>query len=82
MKLTASIIDSHTINIIIDLTRDQFSDIAEKASVRSLFKNDCRSKLTNYIPDSFLNYLLKKYERSLHDKESSRSQFHTAVLME
>ena len=39
MKLAASITDSDTTTIIIDLTKEEFSDLAEIAPVRSLFKN-------------------------------------------
>ena len=59
MKLAASITDSDTTTIIIDLTKEEFSDLAEIAPVRSLFKNGYWSKLTSYIPVSILNSFLK-----------------------
>ena len=64
VKISAYIIDKHLTNIINnDLLRNSFSDSANIASVRSIFKKGERTEIGNYRPVSILNCFSKIYER-------------------
>ena len=69
VKLAASVIDSHLTNIINnDLSNNAFSDSAELASVRPIYKKDDRDETKSYRPVSILNCFSKIYERVLNEQ--------------
>ena len=69
VKMSANIIDSHLTNIInSDLKRNAFSDSAEVASIRPIFKGRGeRTEIENYRPVSILNCFSKVCERFIHE---------------
>ena len=72
--MSAYIIDKHLINTINnDLLRKSFSESAEIASVRPIFKKGERTEIGNYRPVSILNCFSKIYERFLHNQIASFS---------
>ena len=69
VKLAASVIDSHLTNIINnDLSNNAFSDSAELASVRPIYKKDDRDETKSYRPVSILNCFTKIYEKVLNEQ--------------
>ena len=69
VKLAASEIDSHLINIIYnDLSNNVFSDSAKLASVRPIYKKDDRNEIRNYRSANILNCFSKIYEKSLNEQ--------------
>ena len=78
IKTAANVTDSHLAHIINkNLKKNQFSEDAKTALVRSIYKNDDRGKIKNYRPASLLNGFSKIYKRFLHD---SLSNFTDKVL--
>ena len=67
--MSANIIDAHLTNKInSDLKRNAFSDSAEVASIRPIFKGKGeRTEIKNYRPVSILNCFSKVYERFIHE---------------
>ena len=65
--MSVNVIDFHISNIITcDILKNKYCKHAEIATVRSIFKNDDRTKIKNYRPVSLLNILSKIYERFLY----------------
>ena len=65
--LSANIIDCHFANIINhDLDNNSFSEDAQIATVRQIYKKSDRDKTENCRPVSILNCFSKVYERFLH----------------
>ena len=68
VKLSANIVDLHLCNIVNkDLESHSFSDGAQIASVRSIYKTKSRHQVENYRPVSILNAFSKIYERYIHN---------------
>ena len=67
VKMSASVIDCHLINIINnDILLKKYSKHAKTATIRPNFKRGGRTKIKNYCPASLLNIFSKIYERFLH----------------
>ena len=67
-KLSANIIDSRLFNIINkSLQNSSFPDAGKIASVRPIYKKNCRNTIENYRPVSIFNTFSKIYERYIHD---------------
>ena len=68
VKLSAYITDSHLCNIINKgIQNSSFPDAAKIASVRPIYKKNCRNTMENFRPVSILNTFSKIYERYIHD---------------
>ena len=64
VKVSANVIDSHLCNIINKgLQNSSFPDAAKIASVRPIYKKNCRNTIKDYRPVSVLNTFSKIYER-------------------
>ena len=69
VRLIATIIDSHLMNIINnDLSNNSFSNEAKVATVRPIYKKKSRDKIENYRPVSILSCFSKVYEKFLLEK--------------
>ena len=70
--MSASVIDRHLSNIIAcDISKNKYSEHAEIATVRPIFKKDGRIKIKNYRSVSLLNMFSKIYERLLHENRTN-----------
>ena len=68
IKTAANVIDSHLAYIINkDLKENKFSENAETALVRPIYKKDDRDRIKSYRPVSLLSGFSKIHERFLHD---------------
>ena len=70
--MTANITDYHLTNVInCDLKRNALSDLAEVASIHSIFKGKGeRTEIKNHRPVSTLNCFSKVYKRFIHTGKS------------
>ena len=66
LKIARNVIVSHLTNIINrDIKEKKFSEDAQTALVRPLYKKNGRDKIQNYIPVNILNGFSKVYEKYL-----------------
>ena len=64
LKISADIIDCHIANIINkDISNNKFSENAETATVRLIFKEGVRTEIKNYRPVSLLNIFTKNLQK-------------------
>ena len=71
VKLQSNVIDRHLCNIINKgLQNSSFPDATKIASVRPIYKENCRNTTENCSPVLILNTFLKIFERYIHDSHS------------